>query len=501
MIVGIDLGTTFSAVAYEDAHGRLRLVRDSDHDQVSLHPSVVAFVENQVLAGYSVEKLLETQPNLSPIRFFKLSFGERTVLYTGNKGEQWYPETIAAILLKKMLSDATHEFGKKVDAAVITVPAHFNDKQRKTVLNAAQLADLKVLGLVEEPIAAALHYGVVNDVTDKIILVYDLGGGTFDASIVIIEKGQLCVLAKDGITLLGGKFFDEKIVQFILNVFEKKFKKEYDLTASSLLELYRIAEEVKKELSQEENDIVHKVVTIHDEMLEIYFHKEDFEKWIKPFLAETYVSVQRALKGAMLGPEDIDQILLVGGSTYISFIAKELRGLFPDTNLQHIKKHQPMEAVAYGAYLHAQQLSGKKTALTIPPELRGVSGYNIGIKTIDERGSTGIDVLIKKNLPLPITTKRTYYTTTVDQQRLRLEIYQFIDNELDAFSMGEVVVHIPNPRSNYSIQVVMEYTTNGTVAIKTYDAETGREIERSFSAVNEDFDFLLQQRSLLKNML
>lgn len=498
MIVGIDLGTTFSAIAYEDAHGRLRLVSDADHEEIKLCPSVVAFLDDKAFAGYSVEKLLKTQPNLFHVRFFKQFFGMRKVLYTGTKGEQWYPETIAAVLLKKMLSNAFYEFGKEVEAAVITVPAHFNDKQRKTVLNAAQLADLMVLGLIEEPIAAALHYGVVNEVKDEIILVYDLGGGTFDASIIIIEEGKLCVLAKDGITALGGKFFDEKIVQFILNVFERKFKKEYHPTASSLLELYRIAEEVKKELSQEEEGIVHKAIAINDEVLEVYFHREDFEKWIEPSLAETYASVKRALKGALLGPEDIDQILLVGGSTYISFIEKGLRGLFPDTNLQHIKRHQPMEAVAYGAYLHAQQLSGRKTALAIPPELRGVSGYNIGIKTINDYGITEIDVLIKKNLPLPITNKRTYYTTSADQQRLRLEIFQFLDHEANAISLGEVMVPISIPRPNHPIKVVVEYTTNGTVSVKTYDAETGREMERTFDAVNEDFDFLLKQKSLLK---
>jgi len=216
MRVGIDLGTTYSLVSRMDAEGRPALVPDCAESDVFHTPSVVHLAQNAAFVGSMAEQLLEQDPTIQVIRFFKRLMGVPEPVCYDDNGAAWYPEGVSALLLKKLAFDVESMASQPMGEAVITVPAHFNDPQRKAVLAAATLADIEVMGLVEEPVAAALHYGVVGGVHDQVLLVYDFGGGTFDATAMSMDARGVYVLAKTGLTELGGKEIDEKVGAMIL---------------------------------------------------------------------------------------------------------------------------------------------------------------------------------------------------------------------------------------------------------------------------------------------
>src|SRR6185436_11415294 len=248
MRVGIDLGTTYSLAARMDAEGRPVLIPDHAESDVFHTPSVVHIAQNAAFVGRMAEALLEQNPKLQVIRFFKRQMGEPNPIFYDDNGAAWYAEGAAALVLKKLAFDAEASSSLRVEESVITVPAHFTDPQRRAVLAAATLADVPVLGLVEEPVAAALHYGVTAGIRDQIVLVYDFGGGTFDATAMSMDARGVYVLAKSGLTDLGGKEFDEKVGEMILQQFERALGTPLATGARTLLELRRVSEELKIEL-------------------------------------------------------------------------------------------------------------------------------------------------------------------------------------------------------------------------------------------------------------
>jgi molecular chaperone DnaK (HSP70) len=205
MRVGIDLGTTYSLTARMDAEGRPALVPDATEPDAYHTPSVVHISGGAAFVGLVAEAMLEQDPKLQVVRFFKRQMGVPEPIYYDESGGAWYPEGISALVLKKLSFDVESLTHQPLEDVVITVPAHFNDPQRKSTLAAAALADISVLGLVEEPVAAALHYGVVSGLHDQVVLVYDFGGGTFDATAMSMDSRGVYVLAKTGITELGGR--------------------------------------------------------------------------------------------------------------------------------------------------------------------------------------------------------------------------------------------------------------------------------------------------------
>jgi molecular chaperone DnaK (HSP70) len=248
MKVGIDLGTTYSLIATVRPNG-LPLLLPDHTDKTLVHtPSSVYVAANGAFVGHMAEALHSQHPEFQVIRFFKRHFGANKPIFFDERGQGWFPETIAALLLKKLRADAEAALSTDVQSAVITVPAHFNDRQRKAVLAAAALADLPVLGLADEPVVAALHYGVKSSSHEQLLVVYDLGGGTFDVTILTLDSKGVYVLGKEGLTDLGGKEFDEKIATIILTQFEHALGYAPSLNAQSLQQLRKVAEELKIEL-------------------------------------------------------------------------------------------------------------------------------------------------------------------------------------------------------------------------------------------------------------
>lgn len=502
MKVGIDLGTTYSLVARMEPDGTPVLLPDQTDRDVLYTPSVVYIADTCAFVGHVVEALAEENPELKTIRFFKRQLGEGKPIYFDAQQTPWYAESIAALVLKKLAFDAESYTGSSVDGAVITVPAHFNDVQRKAVQAAAQLAELPLLGLLEEPAAAALHYGVASRSSDEVLLVYDLGGGTFDATALVMSPGRATVLAKDGITDLGGKEFDERIGEIVLHQFERSGGMP-QLSARTLLQLRRISEELKIELCMPGRSYVRRPVLLAGQAVEVQISRRDFETAIADDVARTEAVTLRCLEGAGLKPEQVEAVLLVGGSSMVPYVGERLKRIFTGVP-QGVFFHEPTKAVVYGAALHAAQLTGEAELYQLPPELRGVTGYCVGVRTLDpQTGRIRIDTVIKKNLPLPVRVKKTYYTTRQNQERMVIELVQYRDAQDQVVSIGQLVVGpLPNPQQNYPIEVSIENREDGTVAVQAHDPQTGVELQKVFGRGEDDvFGHLAAQRALVRSTI
>jgi molecular chaperone DnaK len=501
MRVGIDLGTTYSLVARMDAEGRPALVPDHAESDVFHTPSVVHLAQGAAFVGRMAEQLLEQDPTIQVSRFFKRMMGVAEPVCYDDNGAAWYAEGVSALLLKKLAFDVETLAHQPVDEVVITVPAHFNDPQRRAVLAAATLADIEVMGLVEEPVAAALHYGVVGGVHDQVLLVYDFGGGTFDATAMSMDARGVYVLAKTGLTELGGKEIDEKVGAMILSQFERALGQQLAMGARTLLELRRISEEIKIELCLPGKTRVRRMAMLGGQAVEIEIARSEFDAAISEFLDRTDAEMMACLREAGLRSEDVGSLLLVGGSSLVPLVEDRLRAIFHRPG-QQVLHHEPSKAVAYGAAIHASQLAGDAQLYNIPPELRGVSGYSVGIRTLDpSTGHVGIDTLIKKNMPLPARLSKTYYTTRANQERMVLDFVQFRDMREATVSLGQLVIGPLNaPRPNYAVEVTTEYREDGTVAVQAYDAQTGVELEHVFGRQGQEgAGHLASQRSLVRN--
>jgi molecular chaperone DnaK (HSP70) len=447
-----------------------------------------------------VETLVEQNPELPVMRYFKRHLGEQRPIFFDKGGTAWHAETLAALVLKKLRFDAESHTGQELEGTVITVPAHFNDVQRKAVLNAAALAELPVLGLVEEPVAAALHYGVASASNDEVLMVYDLGGGTFDATLLSMDQNGVYVLAKDGLTELGGKEFDEAIAVIILEQFEKTHGAPLPINGLTSLQLRRISEEIKIELSIPNKSYLKKTVLIGNHAFEVVVYRKDFEAAIRQMIEQTIEVSMRCMDGAGLKERDIGALMLVGGSSMVPYIRERMGRIFSDSR-QKIFHHEPMKAVAYGAAVHAAQLSGEAEAYDIPPEFRGVTGHHIGVQTLNpQTGRTEVDRLIAKNMPLPTRATRTFYTSSATQTKIRLQVVQYHDPKGELTPVGELVIGpIANPTLNYPVEVTVENTADGTIRVEAYDPNTGVELEQEFGASGNGGSSLVLQRNLVRS--
>ncbi len=500
MNVGIDLGTTYSLIARLEEGGGMTLLPDHNDPTLVHTPSVVHISEGSALVGHLVDVVSEENPDLKAIRFFKRNLGEAKPIFFDDRGAAWFAESVAALLLRKLMFDAESYTSSRVGSAVITVPAHFNDVQRKAVLASAGLAELKVLGLLEEPVAAALHYGISHVSQDQIMLVYDLGGGTFDATVLSLDARGVYVLSKEGMTNLGGKEFDEKIGEIILESFSRTGLTP-TLNARTLLQLRRISEQIKFELCMPNKTHDRRVVLLGSQSAEVRIERAEFERRISDALSETEEVALRCVSGAGLKLQDITAVLLVGGSSLIPAVAERMRKLL-GTRTERVKFHEPTRAVVYGAALHTAQLTGHAEEYSLPPELRGVTGYHTGVRIVDPRtGRIRIDPLIRKNMPLPARTQKTYYTAHENQQRIVLDIVQYLSPDEDVTAVGQLVVGpLPSPRQNYPIDVMLENCEDGTIKIRAYDPQSGMELNQTFGRAGTDvFGHLAAQRMLVKS--
>ena len=323
-IIGIDLGTTNSCVSVMEG-GEAVVIPNAEGDRTT--PSVVAFTKNgERLVGQIAKRQAVTNPENTVISIKRDMGTNKKVTING---EEFTPQEISAMILQKLKTDAENYLGQKVTEAVITVPAYFSDSQRQATKDAGKIAGLNVLRIINEPTAAALAYGVDKENKEQKVLIYDLGGGTFDVSILEIGDGVFEVLATSGNNKLGGDDFDEKIIEYLVSEFKKEQGIDLSKDNMAMQRLKEAAENAKKELSQAGQTTINLPFITADangpKHMNITLTRAKFEELIRPLVEKTLEPVNQALKDAKLSSSDIDQVLLVGGSTRVPLVHEEVK--------------------------------------------------------------------------------------------------------------------------------------------------------------------------------
>jgi molecular chaperone DnaK len=505
-VVGIDLGTTYSAVAALDDRGQPVTLPNRDGDMLT--PSAVLILDDgRAVVGQAALDVAQEQPERVATlvkRRMGLDNLGRTVA-----GREFRPETISAVILRKLIQDAEQRLGP-IAKAVITVPAYFDDTRRKATHDAGRIAGLDVLDILDEPTAAALAYSFQRGnampspqatLTDRpqTVLVYDLGGGTFDVTVVKLLPKRFQVLAIEGDVRLGGKDFDDRIVNFVGDAFRAAYGDDPRNDPQSLASLQAAAERAKRTLSKLDNASV--TVNHAGRKLSVPITRKEFEALSRDLLTRTRLTTQQVLKQAGLGWEQIDRILLVGGSTHMPMtgtMLRDLSGRPPDSSLA------VSEVVARGAAIHAGILAAKgggpmsisaaaSSALADVVEI-SVNAHSLGIEVRKDADKAN-DILIGKNTQLPAASSRVYYTLSENQQRVRVRVLQGEASQADAcIPVGECWIEGLPPilPKGSPIQVRCAVAANGLVEVMALDMTTGRmaraEIHRTSGLSEEELD-------------
>ncbi len=491
MIIGIDLGTTFSAAAYINADGVPQMINLSSGDR--LLPSVVMedsdgsivvgadAKDNQVLQSESIAATVKDY--MGTDRKFKMASGN---IYT--------PEQISAFILKKLQKEASEYLGEDICRAVVTVPAYFNDAQRQATKDAGKIAGLQVLEMPNEPTAAALYYAYSNNMTKGRILVYDLGGGTFDASVVEVDGRKANVVATGGIRKLGGHFFDQLILNYVADYLLEKHNLDLydDEYADELQELSLKAESCKIQLSGRNSATIAVKAGAVKERIEIT--REQFENMINNFYLRTESTVRMVLADAKMTWKDIDKLLMVGGSSKIPYIAERLEEF---SGMKPSHETNPDEAVALGAAIYASDYFEK---------IQDVCSHSLGIVSKNSKTKEKYNsVIIPRNTNLPVKMSKDYYTAADNTDKIFLEITEGEDEDLEFVSIlaGVDIQLPPNVPRNTRVTVEMELNKNQLLHVyaRVHTVpEFYREIEIERSGNLDEAD-LEEQTTLLERLV
>jgi molecular chaperone DnaK len=495
-IIGIDLGTTNSAMAYMSG-GKPNVIANAQGGRLT--PSVVAKNdEGEVIVGqpaknqaitnpegtiYSVKRLIgrswddpevQKDKKLLPFEMRKSKTGGVEV----EMDDKWYtPQEISAKILAKLKKDAEDFLGEKVKEAVITVPAYFDDSQRQATKDAGKIAGFEVKRIVNEPTAAALAYGLEGGKDEK-VAIFDLGGGTFDISILEIGDGVFEVLSTNGDTHLGGDDFDQEIIDHIAKEFEKEHNIDLKEDRTALQRLKEAAEKAKIELSSsEKTEINIPYITADDKgpkHLKMELTRSDLEKLTSDLIDATIKPTKKALKDAKLKIEDIDQVLLVGGMTRMPAIQKKVKDFF---DKEPNKSVNPDEVVAIGAAIQAGVLGGDVKDIT----LLDVTPLSLGLETL---GGV-MTKLIDRNTTIPVEKKQIFSTAADNQPAVEIHVLQG-EREMaeDNKTLGKFILDgiPPAPRGVPQIEVTFAIDANGILNVSATDKATGKKQDITITA-------------------
>ena len=466
-IIGIDLGTTNSCVAVMEG-GKPTVIANTEGARTT--PSVVAFTKTgERLVGEPAKRQAVTnaEKTISSIKRDMGTDRGRTI-----DGKKYSPQQISAMILQKLKADAESYLGEKVTEAVITVPAYFNDAQRQATKDAGKIAGLDVKRIINEPTAAALAYGLDNEKEQK-IMVYDLGGGTFDVSIIEIGDGVIEVLATNGDTHLGGDDFDNKIIRWMLDEFKKAEGVDLSGDKMAMQRLKEAAEKAKKELSSAMTTNINLpfITATADgpKHFDMNLTRAKFDELTRDLVDKTAIPVQNAMKDAGLNYSDLGQVLLVGGSTRIPAVQDKVRAL---TGKEPSKSLNPDECVAIGASIQGGKLAGDAGAGDIL--LLDVTPLSLSIETMGGVATR----LIERNTTIPTKKSQIFSTAADNQTAVDINVVQgerqfAKDNKsLGQFRLDGIA---PAPRGIPQIEVTFDIDANGIVNVSAKDLGTGKE--------------------------
>ena len=464
-VLGIDLGTTFSCMSIMEA-GKPIVIPNSEGGRIT--PSVVAFTKDgERLVGSLAKRQAITNPQRT-IQSIKRRMGTTEKVKIDDKA--YTPQEISAMILQKMKTDAEGYLGEKITKAVVTVPAYFNDAQRQATKDAGKIAGLDVLRIINEPTASALAYGIDKE-QDATVLVYDLGGGTFDVSILTLGDGVFEVKATAGNNRLGGDDFDQRVMDYLVEEFRKKDGIDLKNDPYAIQRLRDASENAKIEISQRQSTNINLPYITTDKsgpkFLNVDLTRAKLEQLIGDLVESTVGPVNQALNDSKLTPKDIDHVLLVGGSTRVPLVQETVRKLLgkePDKGIN------PDECVALGAGIQGAVLTGETKDIV----LLDVTPLTLGIETLGGIATK----LIERNTTIPTRKSQIFSTAADGQTSVEIHVVQG-ERALakDNFTLGKFQLTgiPPAPRGIPQIEVTFDIDSNGIIHVSAKDLGTGNE--------------------------
>jgi molecular chaperone DnaK len=492
-IVGIDLGTTFSSLAMLNAIGKPEIVPNADGDRLT--PSAIFFDEDNpgvIRVGVEALNSRHTNPARS-VRWVKRHMGD-TEYKVPIDGKDWTATELSALILKKLRQDSSAQVGEIRDA-VISVPAHFDEIRRKATMDAGTAVGFNVVGIVNEPVAAALCYATSRAVSGR-VLVYDLGGGTFDVTLMNVKGLEMEIICSQGDHALGGIDFDKKVLEILQKLYKDKFNAELIGSEEDRAKYEDEAEDIKKALSR--RPVAKTMLYGPSGSMRVEIARQMFEESITPLVSRADMLVEVALDEAGLKPSDVDTVLLVGGSSRVPLVRTHLEEIFgfpPECSIN------VDECVALGAALHAGitllRQNPEAVAAGISTGLKDISltdvcnhSYGTICAPIDKETGRRVAqnrIILKKNTPLPCEVSQTFYTVTQGQKRVEVMITQ--GEDIDPAYVNRIATHSfelpPDRPAERPIKVTYSYDLNQRMHCTFEDIESGRMLEVDF-ALNED---------------